>query len=46
MRDVEPVVSPEGEQEVVPGDARDLFRLEAEQLSDAMVLVHDVVARA
>ena len=44
MRDVEPVVPPEGEEEVVAGDAGDLLRLEAEQLPDAVVLVDDVVA--
>ena len=46
MRDVEAVLAAEREQEVVARDARDLLRLEAEQLSDAVVLVHDVVARA
>ena len=34
------------EQQVVADDARDLLRLEADQLRDAVVLVHDVVARA
>ena len=46
VRDVEPVVPAEGEQEVVARDARDLLRLEAEQLPDAVVLVDDVVAGA
>ena len=46
MRDVEPVVAAEAEEEVVARDARDLLRLEAEQLADAVVLVHDVVAGA
>src|SRR5439155_14824569 len=43
---VEPVVAAEGDEEVVAGDAGDLFRLEPEQPADAMVLVHDVVAGA
>ena len=46
VRDVEPVLAAEGEQEVVARDARDLLRLEAEQLADAVVLVDDVVAGA
>ena len=46
VRDVEPVVAAEAEEEVVARDARDLLRLEAEQLADAVVLVHDVVAGA
>ena len=46
VRDVEPVVPAEGEQEVVARDAGDLLRLEAEQLPDAVVLVDDVVAGA
>ena len=46
VRDVEAVVAPEGEEEVVARDARDGLRLEAEQLADAVVLVDDVVARA
>ena len=45
MRDVEAVVAPEGEEEVVARDARDLLRLEAEQPPDAVVLVDDEVAR-
>src|SRR5207302_2456222 len=44
--DVETVVAAEAEEEVVARDAGDLLRLEAEQLADPMVLVHDVVARA
>ena len=44
MRDVEPVVAAEGEEEVVAGDAGDLLRLEPEELADAVVLVDDVVA--
>jgi hypothetical protein len=46
VRHVEPVVAAEGEAEVVARDARDLARLEAEQLADAVVLVNDVVAGA
>ena len=46
VRDVEAVVAAEREQEVVARDAGDLLRLEAEQLADAVVLVHDVVAGA
>ena len=46
MRDVEPVVAAEGEEEVVARDAGDRLRLEAEQLADAVVLVDDVVAGA
>ena len=46
MRDVEAVLPAEGEQEVVARDARDGVRLEPEQPADAVVLVHDVVARA
>ena len=45
MRDVEAVLAPEGEEEVVARDPRDLLRLEAEQLPDAVVLVDDEVAR-
>ena len=44
VRDVEPVLAAEGKVEVVARDARDLLRLEAEELADAVVLVHDVVA--
>ena len=46
MRDVEPVLAAEREEEVVAGDTGDLLRLEAEQLADAVVLVDDVVADA
>ena len=46
MRDVEPVLATEGEEQVVAGDARDLLRLEPEQLAHAVVLVDDVVAGA
>ena len=46
VRDVDAVLAAEAEQEVVAGDARDLLRLEAEQLRDAVVLVDDVVAGA
>ena len=42
--DVEPVLAAEREQEIVPRDAGHGVRLEPEQLADAMVLVHDVVA--
>ena len=44
MRDVEPVVAAERDEEVVARDARDLLRLEAEELADAVILVDDVVA--
>src|SRR6185436_633737 len=46
VRDVEAVLAAEGEEEVVARDARDLLRLEAEQLPDAVVLVDDEVAGA
>src|SRR4029079_16111744 len=46
VRDVQPVVTAEGEKEIVARDARDGLRLEAEKLSDAVVLVDDEVARA
>ena len=46
MRDVQPVLAAEREVEVVARDARDLLRLEPEQLPDAVVLVDDVVADA
>ena len=46
VRDVEPVVAAEAEEEVVARDARDLLRLEAEQLPDAVVLVDDEIAAA
>ncbi len=45
VRDVQPVVALEGEEEVVARDARHGLRLEAEELPDAVVLVDDVVAR-
>ena len=45
VRDVEPVVAAKAEKEVVARDAGDGLRLEAEQVADAVVLVHDVVAR-
>ena len=44
VRDIEAVVAPEREEEVVARDARDLLRLETEQLPDAVVLVDDEVA--
>src|SRR5207244_1094303 len=44
VRDIEAVVAAEAEEEVVACDPGDLLRLEAEQLADAMVLVHDEVA--
>ena len=44
VRDVETVVAPESEEEVVPRDAGDLLRLEPEQLPDAVVLVDDEIA--
>ena len=46
MRDVEPVLAAEREEEVVAGDPGDLLRLEAEQLADAVILVDDEVADA
>ena len=46
VRDVEPVLAAEGEQEIVARDAGDGVRLEPEQPADAVVLVHDVVAGA
>ena len=46
VRDEDAVVAAEAEQQVVARDAGDLLRLEAEQLRDAVILVHDVVARA
>src|SRR5439155_16379629 len=45
VRDVQAVLATERDEEVVARDARDLLRLEAEQLPDAVVLVDDVVAR-
>jgi hypothetical protein len=44
VRDVEAVLAAERQVEVVARDARDRLRLEREQLPDAVVLVHDVVA--
>src|SRR5205085_5928867 len=45
VRNVETVVAAEREQQVVARDAGNLLRLEAEELPDAVILVHDVVAR-
>src|SRR5581483_5971873 len=44
VRDVEPILAAEREEEVVAGDAGDLFRLEAEQASDPVILVDDEIA--
>ena len=44
VRDVEPILAFEGEEEVVTGDSGDVLRLEAEQAPDPVILVHDVVA--
>ena len=46
VRDVEPVLAAERQQEVVARDARDGLGLEAHQLADAVILVDDEVARA
>jgi hypothetical protein len=46
VRDEDAVLAAEAEQQVVARDARDLLRLEPEQLRDAVVLVDDVVAGA
>src|SRR5206468_1827761 len=46
VRDVEPIVAAEAEEEVVAGDPRHSPGLEAEQLADAVVLVDDEVAGA
>src|SRR5215211_306001 len=46
VRNVEAVVPPESEEEVIARDARDRLRLEAEQLADAVVFVNDEVAGA
>ena len=46
VRDVQAVFAAKREVEVVAGDARDLFRLEAEQATDPVILVRDVVAGA
>ena len=43
VRHVEPVVSPEREEEIVARDVGDRLRLEAEQLADAVILVDDVI---
>ena len=44
VRDVQPVVALEGEEQVVPRDPGDRLRLEPQQLADAVILVDDVVA--
>src|SRR5207248_9574441 len=46
VRDVEAVVAAKREEEIVARDAGDLLRLEAEELADAVVFVHDEVAGA
>src|SRR3954451_22117471 len=46
VRDVQAVVATEAEEEGVARDGGDVFRLDPEQLSDPVVLVHDVVAGA
>ena len=46
VRDVQPVLAAEAEEQVVARDAGDLLRLETEQLPDPVVLVDDVVAGA
>src|SRR5439155_2834540 len=46
VRDVEAVLAPECEQQVVAGDAGYLLRLEGLQATDAVILVDDVVAGA
>jgi hypothetical protein len=46
VRDVQPVVASEAEEEVVARDAGHFLGLEAEQLPDAVVLVDDEVATA
>ena len=46
VRDVEPVVAAEAEEEVVARDLGDRLRLEAEQLPDPVILVDDEVAGA
>ena len=45
MGDVEPVLAAEREVQVVADDAAHLLRVELEEAADAVVLVHDVVAR-
>ena len=44
VRDVEPILALEREEEVVTRDPGDVLRLEAEETPDAVILVHDVVA--
>ena len=44
MRDVEPILAFEREEEIVTCDPGDVLRLEAEQTPDAVILMHDVVA--
>ena len=44
VRDVEAILAPEREEEVVAGDVGDGLRLEAEELADTVVLVDDEVA--
>ena len=46
VRDVEPILAAEADEEVVARDAGDLLRLEAEQLPDPVILVDDEVAGA
>jgi hypothetical protein len=46
VRHVEAVLAPEGEVEVIAGDAGNGLRLEAEELADAVILVDDEVAEA
>src|SRR4029078_827179 len=46
VRHVETVLAADGEEQVVARDPRDLLRLEAEQLPDAVVLVDDEVTGA
>ena len=46
VRDVQPVLAAEAEEQVVARDAGDLLRLETEQLPDPVVLMDDVVAGA
>ena len=46
MRNVEAILAPEREQEIVARDPGDGVRLEPEQPADAVILVHDVVAGA
>jgi hypothetical protein len=46
VRDIEAVIALEAKEEVVARDAGDGLRLEAEELSDAVILVDDVVPGA